>query len=135
MKKVCGIVILAAIVTVGILFCLRSSRSEISIDSPEKFIPGTNLKLVKSYDPLRIFLYVDTSSTNRIPDYVIFRGHEPLVSSENHSSNTIETTYLEKGLYVDRTLRDDHGRLLERSVNYNDELGHQKYGYIDKDGD
>jgi hypothetical protein len=104
-------------------------------DTTEQFISGTDLKLVGRYEPLRIHIYVDTTSTNKLPDFAIFQGNELLIERENGSSNTVEITHSEKGSYLLATQYDDHGSILRRSLNYNDDSGRQKYAYVDRDGD
>jgi hypothetical protein len=104
-------------------------------DSTEQLISGTDLKLVGRYEPLRLHIYVDTTSTNQLPDFAIFQGNECLIQRENDSSNTVETAHFEKGFNLLRTLYNDHGSILRRSVNYGDDSGRLKYAYIDRDGD
>ena len=93
------------------------------------------LKLVAKYEPLHLYIYADTTSTNRLPDYLICEGNNDLVFRANTESNTIETTHFENGDGVLMTERNDNGKLLKRTVSYNDDLGKMQYTYIDNNGD
>jgi hypothetical protein len=145
MKNKYAIFGIVAIITIGILFLTKFNKPAITSANPPEIIPGTidgtKLKLVAKYDPLHIYIYVDTASTNKLPSYAVFQGYEPIVFRENTSSNTVETTHFENGLYVLETERDDSGRILERFAEMydNNDLAHQLsspiYSYIDTNGD
>ena len=56
-----------------------------------------------------------------------------MAARENAKSNTIETMYFENGDQVLMTRRMK-GKILERTVSYNDESGRTEYTYIDRHG-
>ncbi len=135
---------IVAVIIIVILFFTKNDWYAITSANPPQIIPGTidgaKLKLVARYAPLHIYIYVDTASTNRFPNYAVFQGYEPVVLRENTSSNTVETTYFENGLYVLRTESDDNGRILERFAEMYDNdltqrLSSPIYSYIDTNGD
>jgi hypothetical protein len=92
--------------------------------------------LVAKYKPLHLYIYADTSSTNKHPDYVIFQGNEPLVIADNNS-NTVEIIHCEK-FFLGRlaTTYDYKGQILKRSFST---LGNgsiqTNYLYFDNNGD
>ena len=137
MKAKFWIIAITAIITIAISRWLNftTPATAADADTTEQSISGTKLKLVGRYEPLRIDIYMDTDSTNKLPDFAIFQGHELLIQRENGSSNTVETSHFEKGLYLLHTIYDEHGSILRLSLNYSDKSGRQKYAYIDRDGD
>ena len=100
----------------------------------EKHSSPLGLKLVAKYEPLHLYIYADTASTNSHPDYLICEGNDDVVSRENAGSNTIETTFFENGYQVLRTKRDQNGKMLRRMVSYNDDSGRVQCTYIDNSG-
>lgn len=92
------------------------------------------LKLVAKYEPLHLYIYADTATTNKRPDYLICQGNNDLIYRENTESNTIETTHFEDGRQVLLTRRDQNGKILKRTVFYIDDAWNLKYSYIDKNG-
>jgi hypothetical protein len=135
MKIILGIFDGVAIVAIGIIFLAGCKTSSTRNADVEKSINGTNLKLVGKYEPLRLYIYADTASTNKLPDYAIFQGHEPVFYREN-DSNTVVTTHFENGLDILDTERDDNGHFLRRSFNgYNDNSSKVKCFYVDTNGD
>lgn len=106
-------------------------------------IGGTKLILVAAYEPMHLYIYADTNSTNRFPDYAVFEGHEPVFSRENSQSNTFVLSHFENALGIVSTERDYKERIMNRQVHaYFDSdnpslhrLYNQKYSYIDRDGD
>jgi hypothetical protein len=121
------IVAIVALVWVGLRLHAGSNFT------PPQFIHGTKLQLVGNHGPLQI--YIDLTSTNKIPDYAVFQGNECVVLRENAESNTIETTHFENGYHVMLTRRDNHGKVLRRIMSYDDDSGQMKYTYIDNHGD
>ena len=125
------------------------SKPAMTAANGDRFIPsfvnGKRLQLVAKYEPLRIYIYADTNSTNRLPDYAVFEGYEPVFGRENEPSNgVVEFTHCENGLEVLHTERDSHERVLKRYVDMYDTrsvnpMEHKfyspKYVYIDVDGD
>lgn len=125
--------------------CVACKNRRVAGDTIDQSISigGTELKLVAKYDALHIYIYADTVSTNKLPDYAVFERHDPVFLRYNTLSNTIEMNHFENALGVLSTERDNDGRILSRSVHIFDDsetsLKHQfykdKYTYIDKDGD
>ena len=101
--------------------------------APPQLIRGTSLQLVGTHGPLQI--YIDFTSTNKVPDYAVFDGNQCVVHRENVESNMIETTHFEEGFSVMVTKRDTKGNIVERMVSYDEGSMRSKYTYIDKDGD
>src|SRR5262245_14749839 len=83
----------AVVLASGVFFLVKHGKSWITTYQARQGIPGTRLKLVEGYEPLRIFIYADTTSTNKNPDYAVFHGDKPVILRENKSSNKVETTY------------------------------------------
>lgn len=100
-----------------------------------KYQSPVGFKLVAQYEPLHLYIYVDTTSTNRSPDYLICEGSNDMVYSENIGSNKIETTYFENGYPVLLTRNDKAGRVLKRVITYSDSAGQMQCTYMDNDGD
>ena len=125
--------IIAVIVSVGALAWMGLDRH--AEKNPDKRQSPLGLKLVATYEPLHLFIYADTSSTNKLPDFLVCEGNDDVVHRQNTDSNTIETTYFEKGFNVLLTRRDKNGKILERMESCDDDLGRMKYTYIDKHGD
>jgi hypothetical protein len=134
MKIKFGIFDAVPVAAIGIIFLTGCTTPSTTNTDEEQSINGTNLKLVGKYQPFHLYIYADTASTNKFPDYAIFKGHEPVLLLENES-NTVETTHFENGFSVLETKRDDNGRILKRYMNYDDDLGRQIYSYIDTNGD
>ena len=93
------------------------------------------LKLVAKYEPLHLYIYADTASTNKHPDFLICEGNDDVVYRENTESNTMETTHFENGYAVLMTRRDKDGKVLRRMASYHDDSGKMQYTYIDRNGD
>jgi hypothetical protein len=93
-----------------------------------------NLELVAKYEPLHIYVYVDTRSTNKHPDLTIFEGQFPILTREN-GSNEVEVTHFDKGQDILHSDYDKEGRVLSRTVNYFDAYYDRKYTYVDTNGD
>jgi hypothetical protein len=123
----------AVVVAIGALVWMGLDPYAGTNSAPPQFIPGTKLELVGKHGPLQI--YIDLTSTNKMPDYAVFEGNECVVLRENTVSNTIETSHFENGFNVLLTKRDKNGKILERMASYDDDLGRMKYTYIDKHGD
>lgn len=100
---------------------------------PEKdqTINGTNLKLVSKYEPLHLYIYADTTSKNKDPDYVIFEGDKPLLLRENESSNRVQMVYSEKDFHI-TTVCDRSGQVLRRNALYDNSS--MQIMYIDTNG-
>jgi hypothetical protein len=101
--------------------------------APPQFIRGTKLELVGTHGPLQV--YIDPTSTNQIPDYALFEGNKCVVLRQSAESNTIETWHFENGLNVLLTKRDKNGKILERTVSYDDGPMESRRTYIDTHGD
>jgi len=110
--------------------CVQSKSSRAILKGD--FINGTKLQLVTKKGPLLI--YMDTTSTNKIPDYAIFEGNCLVVIKENSPSNTIQSTYGEEGFSVLDSERDHDGNLLHLNVNYQDRCGQRMCSYSDRNG-
>ena len=121
---------LAVVVAVAVLVCIGLGMY--ASKRGEKHPLGMNL--VAKYEPFQLYIYADTASTNKYPDYLVCEGNHNLIYRENAESNTVETTYFENGDQVLMIRRKDK-KLLERMVSYHDDLGRVQYTYIDKDGD
>jgi hypothetical protein len=93
-----------------------------------------NLELVATYEPLHIYVYVDTRSTNKHPDVTIFEGQFPILTRENRL-NEVEVTHFDKGQDILHSLYDKEGRVLSRTVNFFDGHYDRQYTYIDTNGD
>lgn len=126
-----------AIVAISAMFLTGCTIPKPAAIEGAKSLKLDNLKLVAKYKPLHLYVYVDTTSTNAMPDYLISQGSPdlPVVFRETTSSNTVETTYFENGYSVLATKRDENGQVLRRCMNYDDDLGRQIYSYIDMNGD
>lgn len=101
-------------------------------------IPGFNetLTLVAKYKPAHLYIYADTASTNKHPDYVIFQGNEPLVI-ENTETNTVEVILAEKDSNGSLTTTyNSQGRVVKRIYDTGGfGLITTKYLYFDTNGD
>jgi len=129
--------IFAVIVTVaiGVMFLTGCKISSTANSEGEQSIYGTNLKLVAKYKPLHLYIYTDTTSTNKFPDYVIFKGHELLFERENES-NRVVTTHFEKGLGVLTTERNSDGQFFRRYFDgYDGNSSRVKCFYVDTNDD
>jgi hypothetical protein len=94
------------------------------------------LTLVAKYRPAHLYIYADTASTNRHPDYVIFQGNEPLVI-ENTETNTIEVILSEKNFGGSLTTRYNSQGHVVRRIFADDNYGTGRPGYLyfDTNGD
>jgi hypothetical protein len=120
-------------VILGLLVWVGLGRDAHTKAASPKLIRGTKLELVGEHGPLAI--YIDNSSTNKIPDYAVFEGNECILRKESTDSNKIVISHCENGFEVLRTTRDKNGRILERKASYDDGSMELKYTYIDKHGD
>jgi len=124
----------AVIVAIGALAWTELAPHARTSAIPLKVVPGTKLRLVAKYEPLHLYIYADTASTNAHPDYLVCEGNDDVVLRENAGSNTVKTTHFEDGFGVLLTKRNEDGRILERTASYNDNSGRTEYTYIDKHG-
>ena len=129
--------IFAGIGIAGIFLAGCAIRSPADVEGPQSTM-GFNgpLKLVAKYKRLHLYIYADTSSTNRHPDYIIFQGNEPLVIADN-KSNTVEIIHCEKNFHGQlATTYDYKGRLLKRSFStLGDNSIQTNYLFFDNNGD
>lgn len=137
MKKTCHLVILG----IGGLVILTSCFHKLEYEPEGKSVLsvlGENFELVAKYEPLRIFVYADTSSTNKIPDYVVFQGTPalPVIFRETSQSNTVVVTHFENGLGIVSTIYDAQGIILKRTVDeYDNNSARLKCSYVSTNGD
>jgi hypothetical protein len=129
------ILTVAVVAVIGVLVCIGLGLYARTNAAPPRFINGTNLKLGAKYEPLHLYLYVDTTSTNKQPDYLLCDGNDDVVYRENAESNTIQTTHFENGFSVLQTRRDKGGKIIKRTVSYDDDSGRMEYTYLDEHGD
>ncbi len=132
---------------VGILLLVASERSSKATVGEKEPVPrefGPNLKLVASYEPLHLYIYANTDSTNKLADFAVLERHELLFSRLNQPSNIIETSHYEEGLVVLTTWRDGNERVLKRYMDAYEnreassgkhEARSPQYVYMDSDGD
>lgn len=122
-----GIVLVTALVSFGLGLKERKNQNE--------YPTPLGLKLVAKYEPLHLYIYADTDSTNKYPDYLICEGNNDLLYRENVESNRIETTHFENGYSVLVTRRDMKGNISRRTVFYQNSSGETQYTYTDTNGD
>ena len=125
-----------AIAVIGIMFLAGCKTLLPANIEGQKYIMRGDLKLVAEYKPLHLYIYTETASTNKHPDYFIFQGNEPLITAYN-KSNMVEITYCEKDFRSQLTTTYDYkGHILNRSYGtYNRDSGQTNYLYFDKNGD
>jgi hypothetical protein len=127
------LLILVAIAVVGGVAWMVLRKTISTNADAQHFLAGTELELVGKHGLLSI--YLDSKSTNEVPDYALFEGNKCVVSKQSSTSNSVETEYFENGFNVLLTRRDNAGRILERIVSYDDGSRRLKYTYIDSNGD
>jgi hypothetical protein len=138
-----GSVAIIAVAAIGLVILAGRHRSVMANADKEEFLLGTRLRLVGKHGPLRI--YLDLTSTNGSPDFAVFDENAPIILREsaesnmllrgNAESNAVETSYFENGFNVLNTQRDKNGRVLQRTVSYDDGRVGLKYTYVDTNGD
>jgi hypothetical protein len=120
---------------IGVMF-LAGCTTPLPADiEGQKYIMG-DLKLVAKYKPLHLYIYAETASTNKHPDYVILQRNEPLVFTDS-KSNTVEIIFCEKDFHGQfATTYDYKGQILKRSFGtFNDDSMQTNYLYFDANGD
>jgi hypothetical protein len=144
MKIKYTVLAVTVITAIGILFLVGCEKHSTINADVEQSIGGTKLKLVGRYEPLHLYIYADTASTNKFPDYAIFEGHEAVFRRQNEPSNIVAVTHFENAVGVLTTERDSNERILKRIVRaYGDNLRDPTihglylpiYEYVDMDGD
>ena len=124
------------VATLGAVLLAKTADYGVQPTDVEPFIKGTKLKLVAEYKPLKIYIYADTASNDKLPDYAIFEGPNPVFLRENQPSNVIETTHFENSVDVLRTEQNNSGHILRRwMTTYGDNSTQPAYGYVDTNGD
>lgn len=124
--------LLAIFITVIALAWMAFCQSQGDKQMPKSIL---GLNLVAKYEPLHLYIYADTKSTNANPDYLICEGNTDLISRENMESNMIDTTYYENGIEALVIERNGNNKVLRRMVSYSDAVGNQIYTYVDNHDD
>jgi len=119
----------------GIFLSGCKMPSPADVEGTPKILNNT-FKLVAKYKPLHLYIYVDTTSTNKFPDYVIFQRNDPIVTSFNES-NTVQIGLWEKNFSGNlMTTYNLNGRILNRVFGAGNEiLTDTNYMYFDTNAD
>jgi len=119
-------------ITIGIIL-LAGCKSSSMVNPDAKQCYDGNLKLVARYEPLHLYIYADTTSTNRFPEFEIGEGRNPIYIRES-KSNKIVVRQFDKNNEVLMTEYDNDGNVLDRNVNFWDGYD-PKFSYVDTNGD
>jgi hypothetical protein len=119
-----------AVIAIAMVEMILSVGCKTSCDTKS---PIGGCPLVAKYEPLQLYFYADTASTNKFPDLFVREGDYPVFLRQN-TSNGIVTTHFEKGKNVLETDYDNNGNILRSVVEYYN--GYKPiFTYVDTNGD
>jgi hypothetical protein len=109
MRKMFTAITIAGIAGIFLLGCRMPSPADVE---GQPYV-GT-LKLVAKYKPLHLYIYADTLSTNKFPEYAIFQRNNLMVASFDES-NTVQIILSEKDFKSSLTTTYNlNGQILRR---------------------